>query len=225
MLEVAEAFLSSHWGGFLWRMLIGVLYAIGGGVLIADPLAASVMMTLVFAAVLIASGAMRVFLPSQIGDALAGCCSRRASSAFLRVLLSFSNGRSADCGSLVWWLASTYCCMASGGWCLAGKIGKSSVLPRDDTSRSPRSASVFDLRPIGIPLSAPLLVVMMVFHFVISIHDAAHEVLCSKKSAAIPCSGCWSSCQQCSPLISSGPKRTRCFLCCPSWLLCHWPRC
>ena len=62
MLEVAEAFLSTHWGGFLWRMLIGVLYAIGGGILIADPLAASVMMTLVFAAVLIASGAMRVLL-------------------------------------------------------------------------------------------------------------------------------------------------------------------
>jgi uncharacterized membrane protein HdeD (DUF308 family) len=43
-------------------MLVGVLYSIGGGVLIADPLAASVMMTLVFAAALIASGAARVFL-------------------------------------------------------------------------------------------------------------------------------------------------------------------
>jgi uncharacterized membrane protein HdeD (DUF308 family) len=62
MLEVVEAFLTSHWGGFLWRMLVGVLYSVGGGVLIADPLAASVMMTLVFAAALIASGAMRVFL-------------------------------------------------------------------------------------------------------------------------------------------------------------------
>ena len=53
MLEVVEAFLTSHWGGFPWRLLVGVLYSIGGGVLIADPLAASVMMTLVFAGLVI----------------------------------------------------------------------------------------------------------------------------------------------------------------------------
>ena len=43
-------------------MLVGTLYAVGGIVLVADPLAASVLLTLAFAAALIASGGVRIFL-------------------------------------------------------------------------------------------------------------------------------------------------------------------
>jgi uncharacterized membrane protein HdeD (DUF308 family) len=60
--EIVQAFGSPHWSGVIWRLLVGVLYAIGGGALVADPLAASSVLTLAFAAALIASGAVRLFL-------------------------------------------------------------------------------------------------------------------------------------------------------------------
>jgi uncharacterized membrane protein HdeD (DUF308 family) len=65
LAEIAQAFGSPHWSGVIWRLLVGVLYAIGGGTLIADPLAASSVLTLAFAAVLMASGAVRLFLAVQ----------------------------------------------------------------------------------------------------------------------------------------------------------------
>jgi uncharacterized membrane protein HdeD (DUF308 family) len=60
--EIVQAFGSPHWSGVIWRLLVGVLYAIGGGALVADPLAASSVLTLAFAAALIASGAVCLFL-------------------------------------------------------------------------------------------------------------------------------------------------------------------
>jgi uncharacterized membrane protein HdeD (DUF308 family) len=60
--EIVQAFGSPHWSSVIWRLLVGVLYAIGGGALVADPLAASSVLTLAFAAALIASGAVRLFL-------------------------------------------------------------------------------------------------------------------------------------------------------------------
>src|SRR5262249_55912380 len=62
LFEIVQAFWAPHWSGVFWRLLVGALYAVGGAVLVADPLAASVLLTLVFAAVLIASGLMRIFL-------------------------------------------------------------------------------------------------------------------------------------------------------------------
>jgi uncharacterized membrane protein HdeD (DUF308 family) len=62
LFEIVQAFWAPHWSGVFWRLLVGVLYAIGGAVLVTDPLAASVLLTLVFAAALIASGATRIFL-------------------------------------------------------------------------------------------------------------------------------------------------------------------
>jgi uncharacterized membrane protein HdeD (DUF308 family) len=62
LFEIVQAFWAQHWGGFIWRVLVGAFYAVAGLVLVADPLAASVLLTLAFAAALIASGAVRVFL-------------------------------------------------------------------------------------------------------------------------------------------------------------------
>ena len=62
LFEIVQSLWAPHWGGFFWRLLVGVFYAIGGAVLVADPLAASVLLTLAFAAALIASGAVRIFL-------------------------------------------------------------------------------------------------------------------------------------------------------------------
>ncbi|HXE86083.1 MAG TPA: DUF308 domain-containing protein, partial [Hyphomicrobiaceae bacterium] len=62
LFEIVQAFWAPHWSGVLWRLLVGAFYAIGGAVLVADPLAASVVLTLVFAAALIASGIARMVL-------------------------------------------------------------------------------------------------------------------------------------------------------------------
>ena len=62
LFEIVQAFWAEHWSGLFWRLLVGALYAVGGVVLVADPLAASVLLTLVFSAALIASGVMRIYL-------------------------------------------------------------------------------------------------------------------------------------------------------------------
>lgn len=58
--EAFQAFSAPHWRGFFLRILIGVLYAIGGLMLVTDPARASIILTLVFALSLIASGAVRI---------------------------------------------------------------------------------------------------------------------------------------------------------------------
>lgn len=60
ILEIIHSFSVSHLGRFLWGLLVGAFYAIGGAVLVVDPLAASVLLTLVFAAAMIASGVVRI---------------------------------------------------------------------------------------------------------------------------------------------------------------------
>jgi len=61
-IQIWQAFSTRQWGGFLFNLLLGVLYAICGVVLIVNPVAASYALTLVFAAVLVASGIMRFML-------------------------------------------------------------------------------------------------------------------------------------------------------------------
>jgi uncharacterized membrane protein HdeD (DUF308 family) len=62
LFEILQAFWAPHWSGVFWRLLVGAFYAVGGVALVADPLAASVLLTLVFAAALIASGIARMLL-------------------------------------------------------------------------------------------------------------------------------------------------------------------
>ena len=59
LFEIIQAFWAPHWSGVVWRLLVGALYAIGGAALATNPVAASVLLTLVFAAALIASGVAR----------------------------------------------------------------------------------------------------------------------------------------------------------------------
>lgn len=60
LFEIMQAFWAPHWSGVVWRLLVGALYAIGGAALATNPVAASVLLTLVFAAALIASGVARI---------------------------------------------------------------------------------------------------------------------------------------------------------------------
>ena len=63
--EIIHAFSSPHWRGVFLRLLIGAAYAIGGLMLIANPLAASVILTFLLGAALIASGVVRIFQAFQ----------------------------------------------------------------------------------------------------------------------------------------------------------------
>lgn len=58
--EIFQAFSTQHWRGFVLRVLVGFLYAVCGIMLLTDPARASVILTLVFALSLIASGCVRV---------------------------------------------------------------------------------------------------------------------------------------------------------------------
>jgi uncharacterized membrane protein HdeD (DUF308 family) len=63
--EVFQAFSAPHWRGFLFRLLIGGLYAVCGLMLVMDPLGSSVTLTLIFGVALIASGVVRLFQAFQ----------------------------------------------------------------------------------------------------------------------------------------------------------------
>jgi uncharacterized membrane protein HdeD (DUF308 family) len=71
LFEIVQSLWAPDWSVVLWRAAVGALYAIGGGALIADPLAASEVVTLAFAAALVASGAVRVFLAMTHSQPLA----------------------------------------------------------------------------------------------------------------------------------------------------------
>ncbi len=60
--EAISAFWVKGWGRFALNLIVGVLYAIGGIALISDPVAGTVLLTLVFAASLVVSGVVRVVL-------------------------------------------------------------------------------------------------------------------------------------------------------------------
>lgn len=54
--EVVHAFWTKGWGGFLWQILLGVLYVAFGVVLISQPLAGALVLTLVLGLLLLISG-------------------------------------------------------------------------------------------------------------------------------------------------------------------------
>jgi uncharacterized membrane protein HdeD (DUF308 family) len=63
--EIVHAFWAPHWGAFFLRLLLGFFYAISGAMLTAYPLASSNLLTIAFAAALIASGVVRLFLARE----------------------------------------------------------------------------------------------------------------------------------------------------------------
>lgn len=62
VLQIAHAFMDRGWGGFLLHVLSGVLYAIGGFLIMAEPVQGSIVLTIILAALLIIAGVTRVAL-------------------------------------------------------------------------------------------------------------------------------------------------------------------
>lgn len=62
VFQLVDAFKHAGWKSTLWHVLIALLYIVGGIILIGDPVGGSVALTLVVAAMLIASGIFRAII-------------------------------------------------------------------------------------------------------------------------------------------------------------------
>jgi uncharacterized membrane protein HdeD (DUF308 family) len=58
--EIIHAFWSKGWGGFVWQILLGILYIIFGSIVISQPVSGALILTLVLGLVFLASGIVRV---------------------------------------------------------------------------------------------------------------------------------------------------------------------
>ena len=58
--EIIHAFWSKGWGGFLWQVLLGILYIIFGSTVINQPVSGALILTLVLGLVFLASGIARI---------------------------------------------------------------------------------------------------------------------------------------------------------------------
>jgi aquaporin Z len=66
LVEIAYAFAMRSWKKFFLWILIGLLYVVGGGAVVANPLLAAGFLTLLLGAGLVASGLVRTFLAFQL---------------------------------------------------------------------------------------------------------------------------------------------------------------
>lgn len=66
LVEIAYAFAVRSWKKFFLWILIGLLYVVGGGAVVANPLLAAGFLTLLLGAGLVASGIVRTFLAFQL---------------------------------------------------------------------------------------------------------------------------------------------------------------
>jgi uncharacterized membrane protein HdeD (DUF308 family) len=60
--EIVHAFWTKGWGGFLWHILLGLLYGAFGAALFTQPAAGALALTFFLGFVLVASGVVRVLL-------------------------------------------------------------------------------------------------------------------------------------------------------------------
>jgi uncharacterized membrane protein HdeD (DUF308 family) len=60
--EIIHAFWTKGWGGFLWQVLLGVLYIAFGAVLVSQPVAGALILTYVLGLLLLISGFVRILL-------------------------------------------------------------------------------------------------------------------------------------------------------------------
>jgi uncharacterized membrane protein HdeD (DUF308 family) len=60
--EIVHAFWTRGWGGFLWQVLLGILYVAFGVVLVGQPVASALILTYVLGLALLISGIVRIML-------------------------------------------------------------------------------------------------------------------------------------------------------------------
>jgi uncharacterized membrane protein HdeD (DUF308 family) len=62
VFEVIHAFWTKGWGGFLWQVLLGVLYVAFGVVVVSQPVAGALILTYVLGLLFLISGIVRIVL-------------------------------------------------------------------------------------------------------------------------------------------------------------------
>jgi uncharacterized membrane protein HdeD (DUF308 family) len=70
VFEVIHAFWTKGWGGFVWQILLGLLYVAAGVVLVSQPVAGAVALTWLLGIVLLVSGVVRVYVGFRNGSSL-----------------------------------------------------------------------------------------------------------------------------------------------------------
>ena len=65
VFQIVHAFMDREWGGFALHLLVGILYVIGGFLLMDEPLQGSVVITILVAAALIIGGVLRIAIGVQ----------------------------------------------------------------------------------------------------------------------------------------------------------------
>ena len=65
VFQVVHAFMDREWGGFALHLLVGILYVVGGLLLMDEPLQGSVIITIFVAAALIIGGVLRIVIGVQ----------------------------------------------------------------------------------------------------------------------------------------------------------------
>lgn len=60
--EIVHAFWTKGWGGFIWQLVLGVLYLVFGFTIFTQPAAGALALTFVLGLILVGSGAVRIFL-------------------------------------------------------------------------------------------------------------------------------------------------------------------
>jgi len=62
VIQVVHAFSATGWKGFLFDLLLGALYIAAGYILLANPLAATIKLTLILGIIWLVSGVLRIVL-------------------------------------------------------------------------------------------------------------------------------------------------------------------
>lgn len=65
VFQVVHSFMDREWGGFVLHLLVGVLYVIGGFLLMGEPLQGSLIITILVAAALVIGGILRIVIGVQ----------------------------------------------------------------------------------------------------------------------------------------------------------------
>jgi uncharacterized membrane protein HdeD (DUF308 family) len=66
VMTIVHAFSAGNWRGFVWNLLIGILYAVAGAYLLLFPLAGIVTLTMVIAALFLADGILEIMMAFRL---------------------------------------------------------------------------------------------------------------------------------------------------------------
>lgn len=141
--QIVHAFSAVGWKGFVLDLLLGALYIAAGAILLTNPLAGTIKLTLLIGIIWIVSGLFRIVLSTILWRQAGWSSCFRASSARWREASSSPSGHSPGCGYWAFASALTSSSTASPG---------SAIQCRSRPRRLKRRSCVSGLRRPPAPL-------------------------------------------------------------------------